>query len=125
MVDRDMSATRHFNDVRYRLGGSRGRFRRLSASAVATSAAITTVFDFFSGYRTGIKDQDVRADLTFGSPHEVPLPAPVSAIKARMEPQGPHWFAYKTRRLTPRTLSEGPGARMRRFAGSRHSLRGC
>lgn len=75
---------------------------RLSARATATSDAISTVFDFFSGYRTGVSDADVRADLTFGNPHEMPHPALVSAIKAKMDPQTPDWFAYKTSEEEPR-----------------------
>ncbi|MCT8328967.1 aminotransferase class I/II-fold pyridoxal phosphate-dependent enzyme [Albidovulum sediminis] len=76
----------------------------LSARAVATSGAIDTVFNFFMGYRAGVDDMKVRADLTFGNPHEMPLPALVSAIKARMEPQSPDWFAYKTSELQPRSV---------------------
>lgn len=78
--------------------------RVLSARAIATSDAIETVFRFFTGYRAGIENKDVRADLTFGNPHEMPLPALISAIKAHMEPQAPHWFAYKTSEEEPRTV---------------------
>jgi len=78
--------------------------RILSARAMATSDAIDAVLSFFRGYRAGIDDKDVRADLTFGNPHDMPLPALVSAIKARMEPQSPHWFAYKTSEEKPRTV---------------------
>lgn len=76
----------------------------LSERAMATAGAIDTVFRFFSSYRTGIDDKDVRADLTFGNPHEMPLPALVSAIRARMEPQRVDWFAYKTSEEEPRTV---------------------
>lgn len=78
--------------------------RVLSARATSTSDAIAAVFSFFSGYRAGIDDKDVRADLTFGNPHEMPLPALVSAIKARMEPQSANWFAYKTSEEEPRAV---------------------
>jgi hypothetical protein len=37
----------------------------LSARTTATSDAIRTVFDFLTGYRTGVDDSQVRADLTF------------------------------------------------------------
>lgn len=73
----------------------------LSARTTATGDAIATVFDFFSSYRAGVDDRDVRADLTFGNPHEMPIPALVSAIRARMEPQAPSWFAYKTNEADP------------------------
>lgn len=68
----------------------------LSARAVSTAEAIDTVFSFFSSYRAGIDDRDVRADLTFGNPHEMPLPALVAAISQRMQPRDTGWFAYKT-----------------------------
>lgn len=74
----------------------------LSERAVASADAIRTVFDFFSSYRDGVADPDVRADLTFGNPHEMALPAMVAAIKARMEPQRTDWFAYKTSEAEPR-----------------------
>lgn len=74
----------------------------LSARAIASADAISTVFEFFSTYRAGFSDSDVRADLTFGNPHEMPLPALVEAIKARMEPQRTDWFAYKTSEEAPR-----------------------
>lgn len=76
----------------------------LSARAVSTAAAIDTVFAFFSSYRAGIEDKDVRADFTFGNPHEMPLPSLVSAIRARMEPQRTDWFAYKTNEAEPRAV---------------------
>jgi aspartate aminotransferase len=78
--------------------------RVLSARATSTSDAIEAVFSFFSSYRAGIDDKDVLADLTFGNPHEMPLPALVSAIRARMEPQSANWFAYKTSEEEPRTV---------------------
>ncbi len=77
---------------------------QLSARATATADAIATVFDFFSTYRAGIDDARVRADLTFGNPNEMPLPALVAALKARMEPQAPSWFAYKTSEEEPRRI---------------------
>lgn len=76
----------------------------ISARATTTSDAIRTVFDFFSGYRTGVDDGQVRADLTFGNPNEMPLPALVSAITARMQPKAPNWFAYKTSEAEPREV---------------------
>ncbi|MFZ0099819.1 MAG: aminotransferase class I/II-fold pyridoxal phosphate-dependent enzyme, partial [Gemmobacter sp.] len=95
-----------FSEIRHRLRRRYGGLFMsvLSARAIATSDAIDTVFRFFSGYRAGIENKDVRADLTFGNPHEMPLPALVSAIKAQMEPQAPHWFAYKTSEEKPRTV---------------------
>jgi aspartate aminotransferase len=79
----------------------------LSASALSSAEAIDTVFSFFSSYRAGIDDRDVRADLTFGNPHEMPLPALVAAITRWMQPQTPDWFAYKTSDEEARTVIAG------------------
>ncbi|AWC25793.1 Aspartate aminotransferase (plasmid) [Aminobacter sp. MSH1] len=85
----------------------------LSARAISSADAIDTVFRFFSSYRDGVDDKDVRADLTFGNPHEMPLPAMVAAIKARMEPKSANWFAYKTSEEEPRTvIAEALGAEL-------------
>ncbi|WP_413874274.1 aminotransferase class I/II-fold pyridoxal phosphate-dependent enzyme [Albidovulum sp.] len=79
----------------------------LSARALSSAEAINTVFSFFSSYRAGIDDRDVRADLTFGNPHEMPLPALVAAITRRMQPQTPDWFAYKTSEEEARAVIAG------------------
>lgn len=79
----------------------------LSARALASANAIDTVFSFFSSYRAGVDDRDVRADLTFGNPHEMPLPALVAAVTQRMQPQTPDWFAYKTSEEEARTVIAG------------------
>jgi aspartate aminotransferase len=85
----------------------------LSTRAISSADAIDTVFSFFSSYRDGVGDKDVRADLTFGNPHEMPLPAMVAAIKARMEPKSANWFAYKTSEEEPRTvIAEALGAEL-------------
>lgn len=60
------------------------------------------VFDFFAGYRAQTPDEDVRADFTFGNPHEMPLPGLVSALKEWVEPRRVDWFAYKTSEEEPR-----------------------
>lgn len=79
----------------------------LSARALSSANAIDTVFSFFSSYRAGVDDSDVRADLTFGNPHEMPLPALVAAVTQRMQPQNPNWFAYKTSEEEARTVIAG------------------
>jgi aspartate aminotransferase len=53
------------------------------------------VFDFFSSYRAGRKPEDIRADLTFGNPHEMPLSGLVAALLAAIPPRDVNWFAYK------------------------------
>ncbi|WP_413850793.1 aminotransferase class I/II-fold pyridoxal phosphate-dependent enzyme [Albidovulum sp.] len=85
----------------------------LSARALSSAEAIDTVFSFFSSYRAGIDDRDVRADLTFGNPHEMPLPALVAAITQRMQPLTPDWFAYKTSEEEARSvIAEALGAEL-------------
>lgn len=79
----------------------------LSARAGSTADAIDTVLRFFSSYRAGIDDRDVRADLTFGNPHEMPLPALVAAVTQRMQPQNSNWFAYKTSEDEARNVIAG------------------
>lgn len=76
----------------------------LSDRALNAADEISTVFRFFAGYRAGVDDGDVLADLTFGNPHEMPLPALVNALKARIEPKGVDWFAYKTSEDEPRRV---------------------
>ncbi|WP_068113418.1 aminotransferase class I/II-fold pyridoxal phosphate-dependent enzyme [Tropicimonas marinistellae] len=66
------------------------------------SEEIRTVFDFFASYRSDIPDEDVLADLTFGNPHEMPLPGLVSSLKHRVEPKSVDWFAYKSNEEEPR-----------------------
>ncbi len=68
----------------------------LSQRARSASNEISPVFEFFANYRGDMPDEDVRADLTFGNPHEVPLPGLVSSLKHRAEPLSVDWFAYKT-----------------------------
>ncbi len=76
----------------------------LSARATASAEAIDPVFRFFSRYREGVDSTVVLADFTFGNPHEMPLPALVAAIKARIEPKDASWFAYKTNEEEPRKV---------------------
>ena len=45
----------------------------------SASKEMSPVFEFFSSYRANVPEEDVLADLTFGNPHEMPLPGPLSA----------------------------------------------
>lgn len=67
----------------------------LSDRARAASEAIEPVTSFFLSLRALDGRPDV-VDLTFGDPHEMPLPALVEAIRANLEPRAPDWFAYKS-----------------------------
>lgn len=68
----------------------------VSDRAVAAAGEMTIVSDFFQRYRKGVPDDQVRADLTFGNPHEMPLPKLVESLKRHIEPKRVDWFAYKT-----------------------------
>ena len=72
-----------------------------SDRARAANDEISFVFDFFRNYKVGVPDDDVRADLTFGNPHETPLPGLVAALHKHVEPQSADWFAYKTSHEAP------------------------
>lgn len=74
----------------------------ISNRSRAANHEMLPVFEFFSTYRADTPDEDVRADLTFGNPHEMPLPGLVSALKTWSEPQSVDWFAYKTSEEEPR-----------------------
>ncbi|MGW6128640.1 aminotransferase class I/II-fold pyridoxal phosphate-dependent enzyme [Cellulomonas sp. NPDC055163] len=67
----------------------------LSDRARAAGDAIEPVTSFFLSLRAMDGQPDV-VDLTFGDPHEMPLPALVDAIRANLEPRAVDWFAYKT-----------------------------
>ncbi|MBB2923378.1 aminotransferase class I/II-fold pyridoxal phosphate-dependent enzyme [Cellulomonas cellasea] len=67
----------------------------LSDRARAAGDAIEPVTSFFLSLRALDGRPDV-VDLTFGDPHEMPLPALVDAIRANLEPRSEDWFAYKT-----------------------------
>lgn len=76
----------------------------LSQRSCSASKEMSPVFEFFSSYRTNVPDNDVHADLTFGNPHEMPIPGLVSSLKARIEPRSVDWFAYKTSEKEPRAV---------------------
>lgn len=67
----------------------------LSNRALAARDAIEPVTSFFLSLRAMDGQPDV-VDLTFGDPHEMPLPALVDALRANLEPRAEDWFAYKT-----------------------------
>lgn len=69
-----------------------------SNRALSAAEEIRTVFEFFSDYKEGVSEDDILADLTFGNPHEMPLPGVVNALKAQIEPQSVDWFACKQAR---------------------------
>jgi aspartate/methionine/tyrosine aminotransferase len=67
----------------------------LSERAHAAREAIEPVTSFFLSLRAMDGQPDV-VDLTFGDPHEMPLPGLVDALRANLEPRAEDWFAYKT-----------------------------
>jgi len=85
----------------------------LSQRSGLASGEMRRVLDFFEGYRRDTPDAAVRADLTFGNPHETPLPGLVAALKANVEPGAVDWFAYKTSEEAPRqVVAETLGAEL-------------
>ncbi len=74
----------------------------LSDRANAAAEELRVIFDFFQTYRKDVVDEDVVADLTFGNPHEMPLPELVETLKTHIEPKRVDWFAYKTSEEEPR-----------------------
>lgn len=80
----------------------------VSDHAVASGNDLHRVIDFFQTYRAGVRESEVLADLTFGNPHEPPLPDLVGALRTHIEPQSVDWFAYKLSEAEPRrVIAEG------------------
>lgn len=67
----------------------------LSKRALAARDAIEPVTSFFLSLRARDGRPGV-VDLTFGDPHEMPLPAFVDALRTNLEPRAEDWFAYKS-----------------------------
>ncbi|WP_193314941.1 aminotransferase class I/II-fold pyridoxal phosphate-dependent enzyme [Georgenia thermotolerans] len=69
----------------------------LSRRARLAAAEMSALTAFFTAradqVRTGQADDGV--DLTFGDPHELPLPGLVAALEAHLRPRSVDWFAYK------------------------------
>ena len=65
---------------------------------------LDTISSFFRSYKAGAREGHLRADLTFGNPHEMPIREVVEALKRRIEPQRVDWFAYKTSEQEPRDV---------------------
>src|SRR3954464_5512892 len=77
----------------------------LSRRAVATAEGMAPVLHFHFRSRYGGRRGDPAiCDLTFGNPHEFPLPALVEAIRERAVPQDKDWFAYKTSEPEPQAF---------------------
>lgn len=74
----------------------------LSTHTREAAEELRTVFDFYESYREEAAEKTVLADLTFGNPHEMPLPALVETLKSHIQPKDVEWFAYKTSEEQPR-----------------------
>jgi aspartate aminotransferase len=77
----------------------------LSSRVQAADRAFAAVRDFYqrSRYADARFEPDV-CDFTFGNPHEMPLPALVSAIRERAIPHDKNWFAYKSTEEEPQAF---------------------
>ena len=83
----------------------------LSRRAAATAASIGPILDFYFRSRYADRRGDPAiCDLTFGNPHEFPLPGLVEAIRERAIPHDKDWFAYKTSRRSRRPSWPRPSA---------------
>ena len=67
----------------------------LSRRAASTAASIGPILDFYSQSRyAGRRGDPAICDLTFGNPHEFPLPGLVDAIQERAIPHNKDCTAY-------------------------------
>ena len=66
------------------------------AAAFHDLASFTVVRDFIwnSPYTERCTDPGI-VDLTFGNPHDMPMPEYVDALREVITPQDKDWFAYK------------------------------
>src|SRR6516225_7002513 len=71
--------------------------------AAANSNRRIHQFYFFSRY-AGRRAESGICDFTFGSPHEMPLPPLVEAIRRHAIPLNKDWFAYKTSEAEPQAF---------------------
>ncbi len=76
----------------------------VSDHANAAAHDQNVVLNFIQTYRAGVPADQVVADLTFGNPHEQPLPDLVSALRTHIEPLSTNWFAYKFSEEEPRRV---------------------
>ena len=80
----------------------------VSDHSVSAGNDLNLVRTFFQNYKAGAPEGHVVADLTFGNPHEPPLPELVSALRTHIEPLTTDWFAYKFSEAEPRrVIAEG------------------
>jgi aspartate aminotransferase len=76
----------------------------VSDRALSAADELNTISSFFQSYKAGAREGHLRADLTFGNPHEMPLARLVDILKLHIEPQRVDWFAYKTNEQEPREV---------------------
>ncbi len=77
----------------------------LSGRAAATAASMEPILEFYFRSRYGGRRGDPGiCDLTFGNPHEFPLPGLVAAIRERAIPHDKDWFAYKMSEAEPQAF---------------------
>ena len=80
----------------------------VSDHSVSAGNDLDLVRDFIQNYKVGAPEGHVVADLTFGNPHEPPLPELVSALRTHIEPLTTDGFAYKFSEAEPRrVIAEG------------------
>jgi aspartate/methionine/tyrosine aminotransferase len=78
--------------------------KTVSDHSISAGDDLQQVIGFLQSYRAGVPDSQVVADLTFGNPHEPPLPELVAALRTHIEPLATDWFAYKLSEAEPRRI---------------------
>ena len=58
-------------------------------------ASIEPFLSFLNGPINARSGRPGVSDLSFGNPHDMPLPGYVAALRTHLEPKAPDWFAYK------------------------------
>jgi aspartate aminotransferase len=77
----------------------------VSKRVSAADAAFAAVRDFYFTSRYAERRFEPGVcDFTFGNPHEMPLPALVTALRERAVPHDKNWFAYKTSEAEPQAF---------------------
>jgi aspartate aminotransferase len=76
----------------------------VSGPVMAAAAELAGLRAFMEAYQRAVEGGEVVADMTFGNPHEMPLPGLVGALRTAIEPQAVDWFAYKTSEAEPRAI---------------------
>ena len=62
---------------------------------------VAPFISFFNGPIWARNGEPGMANFAVGNPQDMPLPGYVAALRDKVEPQSPDWFAYKLMRSSP------------------------